>query len=153
MDGLLYQYCQKLVIFSPDRKSTFLCRRKGEADYDGVYSFIAGKMEHKDANALAGLKREKDEEVGEGFRVKVFPHFTTQEEYRKKDGSYMILPHFFALYVGGEVVLNPDEYDDFKWVPLDELEAFEPKVHTVAPVVKRILWLAQFVDEKEMVEI
>lgn len=57
-DTTHFQYCQKLVVLSQDLDKVLLARRKGEADYDGVFSFIGGKMEMTDESLLAGMKRE-----------------------------------------------------------------------------------------------
>jgi len=65
MDKYLFQYCQKIVVYSEDEASVLLCKRKGEADYDGDFSFIGGKMELSDKDFVAGLRREKNEEVGQ----------------------------------------------------------------------------------------
>jgi hypothetical protein len=44
----------------------------------------------------------------------------------------MILPHIPAVFEGGKIVLS-DEYSDYKWVLITELESFEyagrPKLH------------------------
>jgi hypothetical protein len=48
MENLLFQYCQKIVVYSQDGQSVLLCKRKGEADFDSVFSFIGGKMERSD---------------------------------------------------------------------------------------------------------
>ena len=37
-----FQYCQKIVVLSKDKNKVLLCKRKGEADYDGTFSFIGG---------------------------------------------------------------------------------------------------------------
>lgn len=36
-----------------------LAKRRGEADYDGVFSFIGGKLESTDGGLVQGLRREK----------------------------------------------------------------------------------------------
>ena len=64
MEQYNFQYCQKIVVLSKDRTKVLLCKRKGEADYDGIFSFIGGKMETTDISIIEGLKREKDEETG-----------------------------------------------------------------------------------------
>jgi 8-oxo-dGTP pyrophosphatase MutT (NUDIX family) len=125
-----FQYCQKLVILSSDKKSVLLARRKGEADYDGTYSFIGGKMETTDESMLAGMKREKDEEVSASAVVRVLPDESYNVLFRKKDGSRMILPHIAGVYVSGDIQLN-GEYSDYTWVPLTELAAFEPKIANI----------------------
>ena len=117
-----------------------LCKRKGEQDFDGIYSFIGGKLETTDENLLDGLRREKNEEIGNNCKLLVYTSFTTQEEYRKKDGISMILPHIYAIYKSGEIKLN-DEYSDYKWVAINKLEEFEPKISTIVSVVKRLLEL------------
>ena len=59
MDTTLFQYCQKIVLFSQDGSAVLLARRRGEADYDGVFSFIGGKLESTDGGLVNGLRREK----------------------------------------------------------------------------------------------
>jgi len=140
MSKYLFQYCQKIVVFSDDFKKILLCKRKGENDYDGIYSFIGGKMEITDPSTLEGLKREKNEEVGINFKIKIFTDFSINLSYLKKDGSYMILPHFLSQYISGDINLS-DEYSDYKWVDLSELNKFEPKIETVEPIVRKILLL------------
>lgn len=116
-----------------------LAKRKGEADYDGTYSFIGGKMETTDESILAGMKREKDEEIGAGAKVKVLPNETYNLLFRKKDGNSMVLPHIAGVYVSGEIQLN-DEYSDYRWVPINELESFEPKIENIPQLTA---WAAQ----------
>ena len=81
MDTSLFHYCQKIVIFSEDLQSVLLCKRKDEKDFDGIFSFIGGKMETTDKDILEGLKREKEEEIGANAKIKIYTKFTTQEEY------------------------------------------------------------------------
>lgn len=107
-----------------------LAKRKGEADYDGTYSFIGGKMETTDESILAGMKREKDEEIGADAKVKILPNETYNLLFRKKDGNSMVLPHIAGIYVSGEIQLN-DEYSDYRWVSIAELENFEPKIENI----------------------
>lgn len=126
----LFQYCPKLVVFSADKESVLLAKRKGEADYDGTYTFIGGKVETTDADLLAGMNREKNEEVGPDFKIKLLPNESRNLLFRKKDGNAMVIPHHPALHVTGEIKLS-DEYSEFKWVPLAELDAFEPKVANI----------------------
>mgnify|MGYP000999656632 CR=1 FL=1 len=50
--------------------------------------------------------------------------------FEKKDGSHMILPHYVAIYSGGEITIN-EEYSDFAWVDINRLEEFEPKIENI----------------------
>lgn len=134
-DTTLFQYCQKLVVFSADYTNVLLAKRKGEADFDGVYSFIGGKMETTDETIVEGLRREKNEEVGSDFQIRVYPTFTKNLLYRKNDGHAMVLPHVYAVYESGDIVLN-EEYSEYAWVPIAELDSFEPKIGSISEVVK-----------------
>jgi 8-oxo-dGTP pyrophosphatase MutT (NUDIX family) len=142
----LFQYCQKLVILSADRQNVLLAKRKGETDYDGTYSFIGGKMETTDPDILAGMKREKDEEIGQAVKIKVLPDETYNLLFRKKDGNSMILPHIAGLYVAGEVRLS-NEYSDYKWVPIAGLETFEPKIENIPQLTR---WAVQKLSAPEL---
>lgn len=133
--NLAFQYCQKLVVFSADKQSVLLARRRSEIDYDGVFSFMGGKLETTDESLLAGMQREKNEEIGPDVKLRVLPNVTYNILFRKKDGNTMVLPHIPAIYVSGNIVLN-DEYSEYKWVPVVELEDFEPKIESIAPMVQ-----------------
>lgn len=150
MSNYNFQYCQKLIVLSPEKDAVLLCKRKGEADYDGVFSFIGGKMETTDLSIMDWLKREKDEEVGESFCVKVFPTFTHNTLFRKKDGNAMVLPHFLGIYDSWEVVLS-DEYSEYQWVKIQELEAFEPKIPNIPGIVQTLMRLDAITEESEFV--
>lgn len=147
-----FQYCQKIVVFSKDVKSVLLCERKGENDYDGVYSFIGGKMEHKDESLVDGLRREKNEEVGEKFKIEIYPLFATSVLFRKKSSDLMVLPHYYARYLEGEINLN-EEYSDFQWVAIDGLEIFEPKIPSIPGMVNNILKLTKIITSEDLIRI
>jgi ADP-ribose pyrophosphatase YjhB (NUDIX family) len=148
MSTLHFQYCQKLVVYSQDEQSVLLCKRKGEADYDGVFSFIGGKMETTDGTLVEGMQREKNEEVGENFKIKVFPTFTPNAFFLKKDGNAMVLPHIYAIYQGGEIVLN-EEYSEYQRVPLTEIATFEPKIGTIPEVLEKFKILKEIIHKTE----
>lgn len=150
MNVLLFQYCPKLAVFNADRSSVLLCRRKGETDYDGTFSFIGGKMEHKDQTIVDALRREKTEEVGESFRIQVLPYYSVDTFFMKNDGNRMILPHYYAVHVSGDVQLN-EEYSEHTWVSLPELKKFEPKVSNITWITPLLAKAASIAPEKDFV--
>jgi hypothetical protein len=97
-------------------------------------------METTDENIIDGMRREKNEEVGESVQLEILSDYHSVTFFRKKDGNSMILPHYYAIYIGGEIRLN-DEYSDYKRVKIDELDAFEPKIHTIPEMVHKLLHL------------
>jgi 8-oxo-dGTP pyrophosphatase MutT (NUDIX family) len=131
----LFQYCQKLVILSQDKTKVLLAKRKGEADYDGTYSFIGGKMETTDESLLAGMQREKNEEIGPDAAVQVLPSETYNVLFRKQDGNSIVLPHIAGVYLSGDIQIN-EEYSEYAWVPIGELEAFEPKIDNIPALTR-----------------
>ncbi|MDD2647027.1 MAG: NUDIX hydrolase [Patescibacteria group bacterium] len=152
MEKYNFQYCQKTVVFSKDMTSVLLCKRKGENDYDGVYSFIGGKMETPDKSFIAGLQREKNEEVGGGFKIEIYPIFTINHIYLKKSGDSMILPHFYARHIEGEIILS-DEYSEYQWVAINKLTQFEPKISTIPDVVNKLLELKKIIKNEDLIVI
>ena len=152
MEKYNFQYCQKIVIYSKDETSVLLCKRKGEDDFDGTFSFVGGKLETTDKDIVDGLKREKDEELGENFKIKIFPVFSTNVSFVKKDGNSMILPHYYAIYESGDIQLN-DEYSEFKWVPLKDIAAFEPKIFTIPEILDKFAILKSIIQDTEFIEI
>jgi len=127
MDKYSFQYCQKIVVFSKDKKKVLLCKRVKEEDYNATFSFIGGKMETSDESILEGLRREKNEEVGINFKIKISLKYTHNVLFQKKDGNSMVLPHYLAIHESGEIELG-EEYSEFKWVEIDNLPEFEPKI-------------------------
>ena len=79
----------------------------------------------------AVIQREKDEEIGEEFEVKINLEASKTVFFQRKDGQMVLVPHYPAVHKGGEVSLNTEEYDEFAWVSLSELLDFEPKIPNV----------------------
>lgn len=138
MSNLYFQYCQKLIVFDKSFQKVLLAKRKGEQDYDGVFSFIGGKMETTDGGFVESMGREKAEEIGAEAQVSVVPIPVYHTLFNKKDGSAMILPHYIARYDGGDIKIN-DEYSEYQWVSVDDLSSFSPKIDTIEPAVEGAL--------------
>lgn len=151
-DTTLFQYCQKIVLFRHNDTEVLLARRQGEADYDGTYTFIGGKMETTDASILEGLRREKNEEVGDTFQIRINPMVSYNVHFVKNSGQHMILPHYYAEYIKGDIQLS-DEYDDCQWVPLSELSQFSPKVENIPQITATLLASKRVFESNDFVVI
>jgi ADP-ribose pyrophosphatase YjhB (NUDIX family) len=148
----LFQYCQKIIVLSKDKKSVLLAKRKGEADYDGTFSFIGGKMDTSDKSIVDGIKREKKEEVGKEVTIKIFPNQSYNVLFKKKDGNSMILPHIAAIFQSGKIELS-DEYSEYKWVPIDSLADFEPKIENIPELVDWAIKILLNTDDDQLITI
>lgn len=107
-------------------------------------------MEATDSSIIEGLKREKDEEVGVNFQILLYPKFSMNFLFTKKDGNSMILPHYLSIHEKGEIDLN-EEYSEFQWVELDKLEEFEPKIANIPHIINEMLRLEEIAEENEFV--
>lgn len=152
MDTTFFQYCQKLIVLSDDKSNVLLAKRKDEADYNGAYSFIGGKMETTDDSILASMKREKDEEIGSDAIIAILPNESYNLFFRKKDGTAQLLPHVAGIFVSGAISLN-EEYSDYKWVRIDEIEGFEPKIKNIPELSKWAKDKLENTDPNQLVQI
>lgn len=148
-----FQYCQKMVVINPETNSLLLAKRKGEADYDNTYALVGGKMETTDGGIVEGLRREKIEEIGARAIIMIAPELSYNIYFRKKDGNSMILPHYYAEYHGGEIELNSEEYSDYTWVHLDEVDNFEPKVETIPKTVRWARAMRKIISDDQLVKL
>jgi ADP-ribose pyrophosphatase YjhB (NUDIX family) len=150
MNKYNFQYCQKMVVYSKDGLSILLCKRKDEADFNATFSFIGGKLEITDDNIVEGLKREKNEELGEDFKIRIFLDFTTNIYFVKKDGSKMILPHIYAIHESGEIKLN-EEYSGYKWVLLEDVSTLENIIPTIPDILNKFKVLKEVINKTESI--
>lgn len=138
--NIYFQYCPKLVVFNKAMDQVLLAKRKGEQDYDGIFTFIGGKLETSDGGIIEGIKREKNEEIGVDVRIKIAEMSVFNAYFEKRDGSSMILPHHICKYLGGDIKIN-EEYSEYQWVDLNDLKDFGPKIDTIIPAVE---WAKRF---------
>jgi hypothetical protein len=108
-------------------------------------------MQTTDSSIQTAMGREKNEEIGELAQVKVCLTIARPVLFHKKDGSQMIVPHHIAQFVGGKVVLSDDEYSEYKWAGLDQLQSFEPKVENIPELIDWALKLKVLLTEKDFV--
>jgi ADP-ribose pyrophosphatase YjhB (NUDIX family) len=137
-----------MVILSKDQNSILLCKRKDESDYNETFTFPGGKMKTSDESIMAGVRREKDEELGENFKIKMLTTYTTNLLFKKSNGKYMIIPHLLATHQEGEIKLS-DEYSEYKWVTMNDLNEFEPKIKNIPEIIQTLNRLAQTTTEED----
>lgn len=133
----LFQVCCKFVIFDQTGNNVLLCQRKGEADFDGTFSFAGGKIENSDNGIRNGIQREKNEELWTNCQVTLYKELCDFAYYVKNDGNCMILPHFLCVFQWWEIILS-DEYSTYQWFPLKELATIPNIIDTVAPMADKM---------------
>jgi len=106
-------------------------------------------MEISDKDIISAIQREKNEEVGENFKIEIYLEFSKNLTYKKKDGAYMILLHYLARHIDGEIKLN-EEYSNYKWVDVKNLNSFEPKIKNIPKIVTVLLKLRKIINNKTL---
>jgi hypothetical protein len=109
-------------------------------------------MEVIDGDIVEGLRREKNEELGEQFKIKVLPKYTINTYYLKKDGNSMIVPHYLAVHHFGEIVLG-EEYSNYKWISLKDLPEFKPQIDNMPEITEELMRLFSIVKEDDFIEL
>lgn len=145
------QYCPKLVILSQDKKNVLLWKRRGKLDYDGIFALVGSKMNTDDASILDWIARIKREEVWSECQIRIYPTFSHNVFFQTGDGKTMILPHYLAIYDGGEIQINQELYSEYRWMPLDEIDTFEPKIPTIPIAIRELVKLEKISTDDEFV--
>jgi 8-oxo-dGTP pyrophosphatase MutT (NUDIX family) len=131
------QYLHEVVITAiivKDSKFLITRRSANKKRFPGMWTVPGGKLETKDYinipkntefywyNVLEQvLKREVHEEVG--LEIDNIEYITSLATVHK-DGNPSLVISCIAKYVSGDVILQADETDDFKWVTADEAKEF-----------------------------
>lgn len=145
--NLLFQYCPKIAIFRGD--SVLVARRAGEADLDSIFTLVGGKVERTDPSVIQGIFRELGEEIGNKVQIRILSTYSTHREFLKADGSRMILPHFYAEFISGDIKLN-EEYSEYRWMSLADLTA--PDVlDNIADICRDLLRLKSLANEQDFI--
>ena len=123
------------AIIVRDGKYLITRRSPNKKRFPGMWTVPGGKLETNDYIQLPKdttdywynvlekvLRREVKEEVGLDITHIVY---VTSLATVHHDGNPSLVISCLADYEAGEVVLKPDETDDFRWVTLEEAETFQ----------------------------
>ena len=64
----------------------------------------------------------------------------------------MVLPHYYARFLGGEITIN-EEYSEYKWIAVNEIDDFEPKIETVSRIVRSIQKIEKIAVQEDYLEL
>jgi 8-oxo-dGTP pyrophosphatase MutT (NUDIX family) len=127
------------MLINEKKEILLLFKRKG-----GYYETPGGKVEVKNPT-LEDLKeatlRETKEEVGGGIKVGELEIFF-ETEFTIPDGREAKLTKFLATsYSGSPKLIEPEIFDHFKWIPIENLEQYtlSPDLVELTPKLKQLL--------------
>jgi len=134
MDNTFLHEVAITAIIIKDGKYLITRRSPNKKRFPGMWTVPGGRLEAKDYLALPKdtefywynvlervLVREVMEEVG--LTIKNVEYLTSLATVHQ-DGSPSIVISCIADYVGGEVVLQQEEADEYKWVSTEESKQY-----------------------------
>lgn len=139
-EKLFYFVATAVIYRKSDGRCLVLKRSMREKVHPGRYAVPGGKLEWKDLainnptrvngdvldyeNEIGNLlAREVKEEAGLEIDSKL--HYLDNVVFIRPDETPVVLVKFAALYKSGEVVLEKDAFDDFRWVNAEEIKTLE----------------------------
>ncbi len=103
-------------------------RRSATNDYKpGVWDFPGGKVEAGETPE-AGLRREIKEETGLDVNVGRIDHVFANLTELPQMQYFLLL--YECVFKGGDIILNPEEHDEYRWVTIEELRQM-PTIHLI----------------------
>ena len=117
------------VFLNESNELLLLKRTEKRKSYPGKWNVLSAVLEENETPKDC-LDREVEEELGTtSHKVleEAEPYLDIQ-----KEGSWLVRP--FLCKIEGEIKLDPKEHDEFRWVPLDQIDKFD-----LVPGVKKDL--------------
>ena len=115
---------QKIASHGLIRKGNkyLIVHRSKQNDYmPGKWDLPGGTVEFGE-DPIFALEREIGEEVSLKVRN---PQLSSIFSFISKPARHQLQIIYKCDYLGGQVELNPEEHDDFKWVTAKEMESFD----------------------------
>lgn len=106
------------------KEDSFLITRRSEInDYKPLTWDIPGGFVEAGESVEIALNREIQEETGISISIeKAVYIYSNLSQIPEKQVFQAI---YLCQYIDGEVKLNPDEHDQFKWIKKEEFKTFE----------------------------
>lgn len=133
-DGRKYYGLWGAGILFTDGKSVLLLRRNTPSDCPSKWGLPGGKAEKGESSIDAAMREAKEEC---GLDRMVGTRFAAFEE---KDGRHRFYVYLYSVDTPFECKITK-EHDDWKWIPVNELEKYElhPRLERQLPYYKRAI--------------
>ena len=109
------------VIFN-DKMEVLITKRASDNDVLPEYWDIPGGTLEDGEDPTVGVTREVKEETGlDIHQPQLFFQKSDVDSGKNKQFITLI---FLTRYSGGNIVLNPDEHDEYKWVTISDIQKY-----------------------------
>ncbi|HBG81225.1 TPA: NUDIX hydrolase [candidate division CPR2 bacterium] len=105
-----------------DGKYLILKRSEDEIVKPGMWTLPGGKVERGES-LTASIEREVKEETG--LEVEGNIEYVGNSEFTRPDDYHVIIVRFKAKVKAGEVKVPKEDFTDYAWISLDELDKYE----------------------------
>lgn len=81
-------------------------------------------MKHGDITSMESMRREKNEELGEAIKIKVFQFPLVERLIKSTDGDRKKLSYYYSRYLWWSMQLSLKEYEKYSkadWMAVDEV--------------------------------
>ncbi len=110
-----------IIILNQKGEILIIRRTKSNDVEPGLWDIPGGTLEQGEDPAM-GVKRELKEETGlEVGRLKIINQLSSVDKKKNKQFVRLI---FNSDDVDGEIILSPDEHDEYKWIKLEEISNY-----------------------------
>ncbi len=104
-----------------DDKVLLLKRASSVSNLPNYWDIPGGSLENSE-DLTMGVSRETTEETSiSTTEPKLFHYFANYESSKE---MHYITVFFISNFISGNVILNPEEHQDYKWVDILDLEKF-----------------------------
>jgi len=131
-------------LYRKDGKFLILKRSEKEIAQPCMWTVPGGKVE-KGCSILKTLEREIKEETD--LETTGIFKFIGDSEFTRPDGYHVVIPRFLCEAKDGEVNIQKEDFTDYAWIILDELDNYD-----LIPGVKKELQEIKnnnFINQKE----
>jgi 8-oxo-dGTP diphosphatase len=106
------------VIYNNDRKVLIIKRSKINDFLPEYWDIPGGTLEDGEDPAMGAIREAKEETGLDIANLQLFFEYSNVDVAKNKQFVTLV---FAAKYPDGEVVLNPEEHEDYEWITPEEI--------------------------------
>ena len=110
------------AIYSNDRKVLIIKRSKANDVLPEYWDIPGGTLEDGEDPAIGAIREAKEETNLDINNLRLFFKYSNVDAIKNKQFVTLV---FAAKYPDGEVILNPEEHEEYAWIDLAEIGKYK----------------------------